>query len=362
MTVRLEIDRSRPLHRGAAIGHNRWHPELAPVAACEPGDEVYFELRDSRDRVITRDSSHEDLLGVPALAHPLTGPLEVRGAEPGDVLELEVLGYGTDDFGWTAIWPGSGYLGDLFERPFLARWELADGIARSEQLPGVAVPACVHAGTIGVAPSRELFERVLRREQALADRGGSVPLPDPLHAWPPEAANGLRTYPPRENGGNMDIRDLGPGARLLLPVHVPGALLSVGDLHFAQGDGEVCISAIETGGSASFRVGLREQGGSWRPAFPAYEAPPRPPRAVFATTGIPLADDGSQGDLDLGLATRRALIELLSWLEQERGLAREPAYVLMSVAAELRVSELVDAPNALVSAALPLDVFEDDAR
>ena len=157
----------------------------------------------------------------------------------------------------------------------------------------------------------------------------------------------------------MDIRDLGPGARLWLPVHVPGALLSVGDLHFAQGDGEVCISAIETGGAATFRVGLARASG-WRPRFPCYEAPPRPPRAMFATTGIPLADDGSQGDLDLNLATRRALLELLGWLEHERGLEREAAYVLMSVAAELRVSELVDAPNALVSAALPLDVFETD--
>jgi formamidase len=294
---------------------------------------------------------------VPSLAHPLTGPLEVRGAQPGDVLELEVLGYETDDFGWTAIWPGSGFLGDLFREPFLAKWEIEDGMARSAQVPGVAVPACTHAGVIGVAPSRELFERALARERALADAGGRVPLPDRDNAWPPEAADGLRTFPPRENGGNMDIRDLGPGARLWLPVHVGGALLSVGDLHFAQGDGEVCISAIETGGAATLRVGLRSPG-EWRPAFPAYEAPPRPPRPMFATTGIPLDDGGGQGDLDLNLATRRALLELLGWLTATRGLEREAAYVLMSVAAELRVSELVDAPNALVSAALPLDVFE----
>ena len=313
-----------------------------------------FEIRDSRDGLITRDSEHEDLLGLPAIAHPLTGPLEVRGAEPGDLLELEVLGYETDDFGWTAIWPGSGFLGDLFERPFLAKWEIGEGFARSEQLPGVAVPACVHAGTIGVAPSRELCERARDREAAM----GTPHPPSAEHAWPPVAADGLRTYPPRENGGNMDIRDLGPGARLWLPVHVPGALLSVGDLHFAQGDGEVCISAIETGGSARLRVGVRRDDG-WRPRFPCYEAPSRPPRAVFATTGIPLGDDGAQGDLDLNLAARRALIELLSWLEHERGLEREPAYVLMSAAAELRISELVDAPNALVSAALPLDVFEN---
>jgi formamidase len=324
------------------------------VVSVDPGEEVTYEVRDSRDRLIGPGSDHEDLLGIPAIAHPLTGPVEVRGASPGDILELEVLAYETDDFAWTAIWPGSGFLGDLFDRPFLARWELAGGVARSEQLPGVAVPACVHAGVIGVAPSRELFELAREREAAL----GTGNPPSPEHAWPPEATDGLRTYPPRENGGNMDIRDLGPGARLWLPVHVAGALLSVGDLHFAQGDGEVCISAIETGGTATFRVGLRQRDDGWRPRFPCYEAPPRPPRAMFATTGIPLADDGSQGDLDLGLATRRALLELLGWLEHARGMQREAAYVLMSVAAELRVSELVDAPNALVSAALPLDVFE----
>jgi formamidase len=350
--ARIEIDRSTPLHEGAARGHNRWHPELEPIGTVAPGDELTFELRDSRDRQLTRDSTHADLLDTPSIAHPLTGPVAVEGAEPGDLLELDIAGYETDDFGWTAIWPGSGFLGDLFDSPFIVRWELDGAHARSEQLPGIAVPACVHAGTIGVAPSWELFERAREREAA----GGSPHPPDSELAWPPTAADGLRTYPPRENGGNMDIRDLGPGARLFLPVHVPGALLSAGDLHFAQGDGEVCISAVETGGSVTFRVGLHKDP-AWRPTFPSYEAPPRPPRAVFATTGIPLTDAGEQGLLDLNLATRRALLELLGWLGAEHGLEREAAYVLMSVAAELRVSELVDAPNALVSAALPLDVF-----
>jgi formamidase len=358
MPVTIEIDRSQRLDRGAARGHNRWHPDIPPVATVEPGDTVTLEIRDSRDREITRESTHEEMLELPPLAHPLTGPVEVVGAQPGDVLELEVLGYETDDFGWTAIFPGAGFLPDVFTEPFVVKWELANGVARSEQLPGVAVPACTHAGVIGVAPSQELFERVLARERALAERGGRTHLPDAEYAWPPEAALGLRTYPPRENGGNIDIRDLGPGARLWLLVHVPGALLSVGDLHFAQGDGEVCIAAIETGGSATFRVSLGSPGG-WRPQFPAYEAPPRPERAMFATTGIPLDDGGRQGDLDLNLATRQALLELHGWLTTTRGLGREEAYVLMSVAAELRLSEVVDAPNALVSAALPLDVFED---
>jgi formamidase len=345
------------LDQGAPGGHNRWHPDIAAVAAVDPGEVVTFELRDSRDGTLSRESTHEDLLAIPSLAHPLTGPVEIRGAEPGDVLEVEVLGYETDDFGWTGIWPGSGFLGDLFDRPFLARWELDGGHARSEDVPGAAVPAGVFAGVIGLAPSEELFLRAREREAELAARGGELDLPSPDGAAPPAAADGLRTFPPRENGGNMDVRDLVAGSRLHLPVHVPGALLSIGDLHFAQGDGEVCIAAIETGGSATVRVSVRRDG--WRPRFPAWEAPARPGRPYFATTGIPLADDGTNEHLDLNLAARRALIEMLEWLEHEHGMGREPAYVLMSAAVELRVSELVDEPNALVSAALPLDVFED---
>ncbi len=154
----------------------------------------------------------------------------------------------------------------------------------------------------------------------------------------------------------MDVRDLTAGARLLLPVHVQGALLSAGDLHFTQGDGEVSLYAIETSGSVSFRVGLRKSP-EWLPRFPAYEAPARPPRAVFATTGIPLSDAGENAWLDFGLATRRALLELIGWLRVEHGYRFEQAYALASVACELRISQAVDVPNALVSAALPLDVF-----
>ena len=356
MATRIEIDRSVRLDHGAANGHNRWHPDLEPVASVDPGAEVVFELRDARDGTLAPGTPHDALPELPSLSHPLTGPLEVRGAEPGDVLEVEILGYETDDHGWTGIWPGSGFLGDLFPDPFLAQWRIEDGLARSDHVPRVAVPAGVFAGVIGVAPSRELFERALRREGELADAGAEVAMPDAETAAPPAAADGLRTFPPRENGGNMDVRDLVAGSRRWLPVHAPGAMLSIGDLHFAQGDGEVCISAIETGGSATVRVGVRREG--WRPTFPAWQTPARPGRAYFATTGVPVTDDGAASDMDINVATRRALIEMLDWLRSERGLAREPAYVLMSAAVELRISEVVDYPNPLVSALMPLDVFE----
>ena len=292
-------------------------------------------------------------MSLPPISHVLTGPVAVEGAAPGDVLELEIIGYETADFGWTAVLPGYGPIGDLIERPFLVRWDLADGVARSDDLPGVVVAASTHAGVIGVAPSAELFDASLHRERRLADGGDPVRLPDPVDAFPPAAAEGLRTMPPRENGGNMDVRDLGPGATLLLPVHVEGALLSAGDLHFAQGDGEISVYAIETSGSVTFQVGLRPAP-DWAPRFPAYSAPPRAPRECFATTGVPAGDDGY---MDLGAATRRALVEMLGWLESEHGLHRGQAVALMSVAVELRISQVVDMPNPLVSAALPLDVF-----
>lgn len=354
--LRVEVDRSRPLHEGATGGHNRWHPDLEPVATVAEGDEVTFEVRDSRDRSLTRESGHRALLETPSVAHPLTGPVAVAGAEPGNVLEVEVLAYATDDFGWTGIWPGSGFLGDLFPDPYLARWDIEAGVARSPDVPGVAIPGAPFAGVVGVAPSRSLMERAMARERALADTGAEVDLPTSQLAAPPQAADGLRTFPPRENGGNIDVRDLVAGSRLLLPVHMPGALLSIGDLHFAQGDGEVCVSAIETGGEVTVRVRLRR--GGFVPTFPMWEAPARPGRSYLATTGIPLDDEAANADMDLNLATRRALIEMLDYLCAERALSRAQAYVLMSVAVELRVSELVDHPNALVSAALPLDVFE----
>lgn len=354
MQVRLDPD--RPLREQPERGHNRWSPDLEPIAEVEPGEELTLELRDSMDGQVTAATSDEDLLDLKAVSHVLTGPVAVAGAEPGDLLELDILGYTTAEFGWTAVLPDAGFLGDLVQRPFLVRWRIEAGYARSDDLPGVAVAASTHAGVIGLAPSRGLFDEALRRETELAEAGHPVRMPDAETAFPDAARHALRTIPPRENGGNLDVRDLVAGARLFVPVHVPGALVSAGDLHFTQGDGEVSLYAVETSGSVTFRVGLRKRPG-WLPRFPAYEAPPRPARAVFATTGIPLTEEGDNRWVDLGLAARRALLELIDWLGAEHGLRFEQAYALASVACELRISQVVDVPNALVSAALPLDVF-----
>ena len=333
--------------------HNRWHPDLAPIAEVAPGEEIRLEAVDGLDGQLTRESSHADAGTLDlGLGHPLTGPVYVQGANPGDLLEVELLSYETDDFGTTAVIPGFGYLADLFTDPYLVKWEIADGLARSEELPGVAVPEDAFAGVIGVAPSHERLKALRRREEALAERGQPVADSMPEGAKPPEAADGLRTIPPREIGGNLDVRQLVAGSRLWLPVDVPGALFSAGDLHFAQGDGEVCGTAIEVAGAVTVRFGLVE-GAAGRSRFPTFETPARPGRRSFATTGIPV-DVG----MDLNVAAREALLEMIDHLERTYGFARPAAYALCSATVDLRVSEVVDVPYPVVSALLPLDVFE----
>jgi formamidase len=212
-------------------------------------------------------------------------------------------------------------------------------------------------GVVGTAPSLERMEAQRRREDEVLAAGGPGADPAPERATPPACADGLRTIPPRETGGNLDVRQLVAGSRLLLPVDVPGALFSIGDLHFAQGDGEVCGTAVEVAGAVTVRFELRKSP-SWRPSAPAFETPGRPERASFVTCGIPVAGDGANVAMDLTLAARNALREMVGWLVATRGFEPEAAYCLASVACDLRIAEVVDVPNPVVTASLPLDIFE----
>jgi len=332
------------------VSHNRWHPDLEPIAEVAPGEEIRLETVDGLAGQLTRESSHADAgrlnLG---LGHPLEGPLYVEGAEPGDALEVEFVSYEQADFGATAVIPGFGYVPDLFPEPYLVKWEIAHGLARSEELPGVAVPEATFAGVVGVAPSHERMEDFRRREEGLRAQGQRVADPFPEAAVPPGAADGLRTIPPRETGGNMDIPQLVAGSKLWLPVDVPGALFSIGDLHFAQGDGEMCGTAIEIAGAVTFRLGVHK---GLAPRFPAFETPGRPARRSFATVGIPV-DAG----MDLNAAARAALLDMIDHVERMYGFERPAAYALCSAVVDLRITEMVDVPYPIVSALLPLDVF-----
>jgi formamidase len=334
--------------------HNRWHPDLEPIAEVGADEEVRLETDEGLAGQLTPASTHADAgtlnLG---LGHPLSGPLFVRGADPGDVLEVQFVRYETADFGVTPVIPGFGFLADLFPEPYLVKWEIAGGYARAAELPGVAVPEETFAGVVGVAPSHALMEEFRTREEALRARGQAVADPFPEAAVPPAAADGLRTIPPRETGGNLDVRQLVAGSRLWLPVAVPGALFSIGDLHFAQGDGEVCGTAIEVAGAATVRFAVHKSP-AVRTRFPSYETPERPGRRSFATTGIPV-----EAGMDLNAAAREALLEMIAHLERTYGFERPAAYALCSVVVDLRVSEVVDVPYPVVSALLPLHVFAD---
>jgi formamidase len=331
--------------------HNRWHPDLEPIAEVAPGEEIRLETEEGLAGQLTRESTHADAGDLDlGLGHPLTGPVYVQGAEPGRVLEVEFVSYESADFGVTAVIPGFGFLADLFTEPYLVKWEIAGGVARSAELPGVTVPEEMFAGVVGVAPSHARMEAFRAREEELRTRGQPVADAMPESAAPPEAADGLRTIPPRETGGNMDIRQLVAGSRLWLPVDVPGALFSIGDLHFAQGDGEVCGTAIEVAGAATVRFAVHDVPA---PRLPAYETPARPGRLSFATVGIPLEEG-----MDLNAAARVALVDMVDHLVRRYGFERPAAYALASVAVDLRVSEVVDVPYPVVSALLRLDVFE----
>lgn len=352
-----------PLVDAPDEGHNRWHPGIAPMARIRTGEVVRADLRDGLDGQLLPTTVAADVERMDMnRGHPLTGPFYVEGAEPGDVLEVEILGIDTADFGASCIVPGFGLLADRFSQPFVVRWTIAGGVARSQDLPGVAIPADPFIGLLGVSPSRERLAEFAEREAAIVRRGGFSLPPDEVSAVPAggePARDGLRTVPPRETGGNMDVKLARAGARVLLPVDVSGALLSLGDIHFAQGDGESCGVAIEIAGSVTFRCSLRRDG--WRPRFPAIEhtePASSGSRPCFATTGIPIAEDGENRAQDVYEAARNALQELIDWLVATRGLTREQAYVLVSVAADLRISSIVNVPNPVVAAVLPLDIFD----
>jgi formamidase len=365
----IRIDSSRPLAAEPGTGHNRWHPDIRPVVRCRPGDEVVMETRDALDGQITRASTREDVgrtdLGV---IHPLTGPVYVEGAEPGDVLVCEILEVAPASFGFTVQIPGFGFLRDDFPEPYIARWEIDRGWAVSTDIPGIRIPGAPFMGTIGLAPSRQLMEKITAREAALIGRGGFALPPDTAGAVPadgPIAGEALRTIPPRENVGNVDIKQLSAGTRLLMPVWTPGALFSAGDAHFAQGDCETCGTAVEMRSTLRVRFDLRKREAAERnirdlrferddySVAPEFAAP----RRFFATTGLSIARDGSNLSEDLTSAARNALLNMIDHLTYQYGFTRPQAYAICSVAVDLKVSELVDVPNFVISAFLPLDIF-----
>jgi formamidase len=368
----ISADPFKPLAEEPNTGHNRWHEDIEPVVEVEPGDTVVYETRDAFDAQLNPRSTVEDMANLDlGPVHPLTGPVFVKGAEPGDLLEVRLVEIEADpweQWGYTVEVPGFGFLRDEFPDPYIIHWRLhGNEYAESEQLPGVRIRCNPHPGTLGLAPSAELRQRAAEREAELAGRGGFALPPDPNGAVPSDeriAGEALRTIPPRETAGNIDIKQIGPGTTVLLPVYTEGALVSTGDVHYAQGDCEACGTAIEMRSRVHMSFGIRkgeaERRGIKDLQYFRDDYWSRPelavPRRFFATTGISVRPDGTNESEDLSLSAKNALLNMIEHL-QTRGFDRQQAYALCSVAVDLRISQVVDVPNLLVSAVLPLDIF-----
>jgi formamidase len=324
----IRIDRGKRLCDEPDCGHNRYHPDIAPIVEIAEGEEIALETRDALDGQIGPQTTVADFANLDVGAvHPLTGPVFVKGAMPGDVLEIEFTDIIAQPAAFSAIMPGLGFLRDVMTEPFLVHWEIRDNWATSAQLPGVRIPGAPFMGVSAVAPSGAKLAEWTAREQRVIERGGLALPPDAAGAVPvgPCGMSGLRTLPPRENGGNFDVKQLTRGARLFLPVFKEGGLFSTGDGHFAQGDGEVCVTAVETGLVGTFRLTVRDDISlEW-------------PRAETPTHMITMAFDP-----DLDDCVVIALRQMLDIVCARVGIDRYQAYTLLSVAADLRVTQVVN--------------------
>ncbi len=370
---RIRCEVGKRLSEQRDIGHNRWHPEVPPLIEIEPGGEVILEAPGYDDYQLqdndnTNDVSTMDLTRV----HPLAGPVAVRGAEPGDLLVVDLLELSPlSGVGYSCIIPEiGGILRDIYPEAYKSVWYMRGNVyAESRHIPGVRIPALPHPGVIGVAPSHEMLIQWNDRE---------APLALEERAYPPHAetavfrgvhgakhssmaAEAARTVPPRENGGNVDIKNLSSGSRIYFPVFVPGALLSVGDLHFAEGDGEATWNAIEMDGVTWLRVGLIKGGATkYNVRTPIFQPGPIEPQfgnRYLAFTGFNFRSD-EQAFNDSTMAAREAMLQAIDYLTNF-GYSGAQAYTLLSVAPiELRISGITDVPNACVTLYLPLDIFD----
>ena len=314
----MPSNRSHTIHK--EHHHFGWNNSIPPKLKIAPGDRIEFETVDSSGAQLGPESTLGDLAKLDfGKVNPVTGPVHVDGAEPGDALKITLNEFAPSGWGWTANIPGFGLLADQFKEPALHIWKYdRSKLGPAAYGPGGRVPLKPFAGTIGVAP---------------AEPG--------LHS----------VVPPRRVGGNMDIRDMAAGTVLYLPVEVPGALFSIGDTHATQGDGEVCGTAIESPMAVSLTIDL-VKGANLR--YPRYTTPGPVARHFDAkgyevTTGI---------GPDLMEGARSAVAQMVDLLAGRYNLNPVDAYMLVSVCGDLRISEIVDMPNWVVSFYFPRCVFE----
>lgn len=382
--VLFKVDLTKSMSEQDVVGHNRWHPDIPAVVSVNPGDVFRIECKDWTDGQIKNDDNPDDIRDVDlTVVHVLSGPIHVNGAEPGDILVVDLLDIGAlqgDEWGFTGIFArenGGGFLTDHFPTAAKAIWDLQGIYTSSRHIPGVRFAGITHPGLIGCAPSHELLATWNQREAELvATNPDRVPplaaLPNPQNAilgsltgaeFDRVAAEAARTVPPREHGGNCDIKNLSKGSRIYFPVYVEGAKLSMGDIHFSQGDGEISFcGAIEMSGYIDLHVDLIKGGvekyGMINPIFKPGPVEPRYSE-YLVFEGISVDEfTGKQYYLDAHVAYRRACLNAIEYLKKF-GFTGEQAYLLLSCApVEGRVSGIVDIPNACCTLALPTEIFD----
>ena len=391
-----EVDVDAPVDEQPDPVVNRWHPDVPPAASIEPGEKVRIECLDWTGNQVVNDDSANDIRDMRLDPnHHLSGPFEVVGAEPGDILVIDILDLGPfpdNEWGFTGIFDlenGGGFLTDHFPDAAKAIWDVDGVMTHSRHIEDVRFPGCVHPGIVGTAPSHELLEEWNEREQALIERGPEAETAvnhetregDPPLALPPEpnevllgdmdedeveeaAQEAARTIPPRENAGNCDIKNLGRGSRVYIPVFVEGANFITGDLHFSQGDGEITFcGAIEIAGWIDLRVdliknGVEKLGTDYAMFKPGYQDPDFASYVVFE--GYSVDEDGTQHYKNASVGMRRACLDAIDYLTNF-GYTREQAYILLStVPVESRIAGIVDLPNTCVTVSVPTEVFDID--
>ncbi|UVW35452.1 acetamidase/formamidase family protein [SAR92 clade bacterium H455] len=367
--------------------HNRWHPDIPMVAKVKPGDDFKIECYDWTGGQIKNNDSAEDVRDVDlGQVHFLSGPIEVEGAQPGDLLQVEILDIGTfeeSQWGFNGFFSkknGGGFLTEHFPDAQKSIWDFNGMFAKSRHIPGVEFAGCLHPGLIGCLPDRALLDTWNEREKGLVD---TDPARVPELACLPEArvahmgqmqgaardaaaAEGARTVPPREHGGNCDIKDLTRGSTVYFPVYQDGAGLSVGDLHFSQGDGEITFcGAIEMAGWIHMRVNLIKDGmvqyGVKNPIFkPSPMVPKYDDYLIFE--GISVDESGGQHYLDVHVAYRQACLNAINYMTKF-GYTPAQAYAILGCApVQGHISGVVDIPNACATLWLPTDIFDFDMQ
>jgi formamidase len=384
----FKIDLTKPMSEQVIPGHNRWHPDIPAAVSVKPGDIFRIECKDWTDGQIKNNDDPSDIEKVDLdIVHVLSGPIRVEGAEPGDILVVDLLDIGAlqgDEWGFTGIFAqnnGGGFLTDHFPKAAKACWDLEGIYTSSRHIPGVRFAGITHPGLIGCAPSMELLQTWNKREKALVEKGGppwkpEVPdlakLPNPEKAvlgklssteYDRVAAEAARTIPPREHGGNCDIKNLSKGSRIYFPVYVNGANLSMGDIHFSQGDGEISFcGAIEMSGYIDLHVDIIKGGvEKYAMVNPIFKPGPVEPQysEYLIFEGISVDEfSGEQYYLDAHVSYRRACLNAIEYLKKF-GFTGEQAYLLLSCApVEGRISGIVDIPNACCTLALPTAIFD----